>query len=123
MWRTRKKPISAPRCLESAAIVRSVSAGAPKQDAVHDGFVAVADLRDRLGDGEDNVEVRAIEDVGLAPFNPLRSRQRLALRAVAIAAGVVPDAHVLAAVTLLHVAAERGGPALLNRTHHPPLGE
>ena len=31
--------------------------------------------------------------------------------------------HVLAAVTLLQMAAERGGPALLDRRHHPPLGE
>jgi hypothetical protein len=95
----------------------------PAQNAVRDGFVAVGDRRDCLGHREDDVEIRAVEDVGLTPFNPLRPRQRLALRAVAIAAGVVPDAHVLAAITLLHVPAEHGGPTLRDRGHHPPLGE
>jgi hypothetical protein len=95
--------------------------GRPKQDAVHDGFVAVGDLHDRVGHRKDDVEVRALEDLGLALLDPLRPRQRVAFGPVAIAAGVVPDARVLTAVTLLHVAAERGGPALFDNGHHSLL--
>jgi hypothetical protein len=124
--RTAKKPIAAPRCFGSAAIGRDrpqrLGRG-PKQDPVHDGFVERRDRGDGVRHGEDEVEVWAVEDLGLALLDPLRPREGLALRAVAIAAGVVPDARVLAAVTLLHVAAERGGPALLDRPHHPSLGE
>lgn len=56
----------------------------PKQDAVHRGFVPAGDLGDRLGHRKDDVEGRTVEDLGLAPLDPFRARQRLALRTVAI---------------------------------------
>ena len=55
-----------------------------------------------------------VEQFGLPILEPLRAGERLALRAVPIAAAVVGDALVAAGVALLDVAAERGRAAALD---------
>jgi hypothetical protein len=57
----------------------------------------------------------------LALFDPLRSRERLTLRTMPIAATVVGDASMLAVVARLDVAAERSGATCGDRPHDAPL--
>src|SRR5262245_43143778 len=118
VWSTTKNPISAPRCVGSPAIVRRDSAACAKQNAVHDRFVAERDRRHGLRHGEDDLEVVGVEEVGFALLDPLRPREGLTLRAVPISARVVPEAPMVATITLLHMPAERGGPAPLDGRHH-----
>src|SRR5271169_3464298 len=59
--------------------------------------------------------LRNRQEFGLAVFEPLPRRGGLALRAVAVAAGIVGDALVRAVLAALDVAAERGGAAGLDR--------
>ena len=95
--------------------------GGMKQEVVDHGLVLVRDRGDLLGQREDHVEILNGKEVGLAIFQPLRARQRLALRAVAIAATVVGDALVATDITLLDVSAEGCGAARLDRAHDPEL--
>ena len=73
--------------------------------------------------GEHDVEVRHVEQFRLTVLEPLRPRETLALRAVAVAARVVRDALMAAIAAPLDVTAERGGAATLDRDHGaPPRG-
>ena len=93
----------------------------PEEDVVDDRFVLQGDRGDRLRAGEHDVKGLGLEEVGLAGRDPPRAGQRLARRAVPVATGVVPDARVATAVTLLDVAAERGRPTPFEGGHHPSL--
>ena len=88
-------------------MVRSVWAGGLKQDVVDHRLVLVRDGCDLLRHGEDHVEVFDRQQFGLTILEPLRARQRLALRAMTIPAAVEGDALVAAGVALLDVAAQR----------------
>ena len=88
-----------------------------KQDVVNDALVLQGNCGDWLGDGEDDMEVRHRQQVGLARFQPGSACQGLTLGAVAVAAGVVGDADVRACVTLLCVTAQGSGPAELYGAH------
>ena len=57
----------------------------------------------------------------LTILQPLRARQRLALRAVPVAAAVERDALVAAGITLLDMPAQRRGAAALDGAHHAQL--
>ena len=92
-----------------------------EEETVDDGLVLGGDLGDRRGHGEDDVEVLGGQQVLPSPFEPRGAGQRLTGRTVAVAAGVVPDAPMAAVVTLLDVAAEGGGSALLDGRHHAAL--
>jgi hypothetical protein len=63
------------------------------------------------------------QQVGLTGGQPLLGRRTLALRTVAIAAGVVGDLGVPALRTLLDVTAEGRGAALFDRRHHLELSQ
>ena len=78
---------------------------------------------DRSRQGEDDVVIRNRQELGLAVFEPLPRRGGLALRAVAVAAGIVGDALVRAVLAALDVAAEHGGATGLDRRHDLQLGE
>ena len=93
----------------------------PEEETVDDGLVPDGDLGDPRRDGEGDVEVLGGQQVRPAPFEPRAAGQRLTARAVAVGTGVVPDAPMAATVALLDVAAEGGGPALLDGRHHPAL--
>ena len=67
-----KKAISAPRCRESAAIVRSFSATARTG-----GPVLCSDLGDRPGHGEDDVELLGGQWVRPSPFEAFGVGERL----------------------------------------------
>ena len=68
----------------------------PKEEAVDHRLVLGRNLRDRPGQGEDDVDVLNVEQVRLARLDPRRARERLALVAVPTTAGVIPDAPVAA---------------------------
>jgi hypothetical protein len=67
------------------------------------------------------MEVFNGKEVGLAIFQPLRTDQGLAFRAVPVAATVVGNALMSAVVALLNMAAESGGAATLDRAHDAAL--
>jgi hypothetical protein len=81
--------------------------GGPEQEVVDGGLVLERDGADRGRQGEDDVIIRNRQEFGLAVFEPLPRRGGLALRAVAVAAGIVGDALVRAVLAALDVAAER----------------
>src|SRR5438874_12542810 len=57
-----------------------------KQDVVDDLFVLVSDGSDLFGDGEDDMEIVRGEDFGHSLLDPLRTREGLALWAMAVPA-------------------------------------
>ena len=95
--------------------------GAAEEEGVHDRLVLVGDRRDLVRDGEDDVKILSLQQLGLAGLQPPRPGQGLALGAVAIAARVVGRARVPAGVTLLQVPTQGGGAAGCDRPHHPLL--
>ena len=95
--------------------------GGVKQYVVDYGLILIRNRGDRLGQRKDDMEVFNGKEVGLAIFQPLRTDQRLAFRAVPIAATVVGNALMAATIALLNMAAESGGAATLDRTHHAAL--
>ena len=113
----------APRCLRIGGDGQQRLGGGAEQQVVDHRLVLVGDGGDLGGQREDHVEVRHRQQVGLAGRQPVLRRRALALRAVAVAAGVVGDALLAAAGAALDMAAERGGAAGLDRRHHLQLAE
>jgi hypothetical protein len=77
------------------------------------------------GQRVDNVEVADGQQLGFALGEPLPRRRTLALRTMAIAATIETDNGVRAAIVLAtrDMAAERRGPAALDRRHHFQLAK
>jgi hypothetical protein len=73
------------------------------------------------GEREDDVEVVAGKEAGHPRVDPAGLAQRLALRAVATAAGVVRGARVATRVTDIEVPAALGGAAGFDRAHRGAL--
>ena len=101
----------------SAKMVRVASdrqqslGGGLKEDSVDEGLVAQGERIEIVGQREDDVEVRRRQQA-LEPLRePLRSSGALALGAMPVAAGVIRDALVAAAVACVHVPAQCGGAA------------
>jgi hypothetical protein len=81
--------------------------GGGEQDAIDDGLIVESDLGDWRRHREDDVEVRHRQQFGLSVGQPLGTRQSLALWAMPIAAGIVGDAELAAAVALFDMTAQR----------------
>ncbi len=97
--------------------------GGPEQEVVDGGLVLERDGADRRRQGEDDVVIGNRQEFGLAVFEPFPRRGRLALRAVAIAAGIVGDPFVRTVLAALDVSAERGCATGLDRRHDLQLVE
>jgi hypothetical protein len=67
------------------------------------------------------MEVGYRQQFGLSLSEPLGARRSLALRTMAIAAGVVGDARHTTIIALLDMAAEHRRPARRDGTHDPSL--
>jgi hypothetical protein len=67
------------------------------------------------------MEVFNGKEVGLAIFQPLRTDQGLAFRTVPVAATVVGNALMAAAIALLNMAAKSDSTATLDRAHNAAL--
>ena len=114
-------PVSAPRCLWIGADDADRLGRGLEQDVVHDRLVLERDGGDGRRHGEDDVEIRDRQQVGLTIGQPLGARQALALGAVPVATAVVGDADHAAVVALLDMPAERRGAASLDRGHDAAL--
>jgi hypothetical protein len=97
--------------------------GRLEQDVVDDGLVLVGDVGDLGRHGEDHVIVGHWEKLGLPRLQPRLGRRALTPGAVAVTAGVVGDADVIAVLAALDVAAELGGAAGLDRRHDLQLAQ
>jgi hypothetical protein len=95
--------------------------GGGEEQVVDDGLVLMRDGSDFLRKSEDDVKVGNRKQFSLAIFYPLRTCERLTLRAVAIATAVIADALMTAVVTALDVTAEGSGAACSNSLHDAPL--
>ena len=87
----------------------------PEQNGVDQRLVLEGDLGDRGRQGEDDVEIRRRQQLGLAGGKPLGAGLALALRAVPVATGVVGDLDLRTVFTAQYVTAERSTAAALNR--------
>ena len=97
--------------------------GCPEQELVDGGLVVERHRADYGRQGEDDVIVGDRQEFGFALGQPLLRRRALTLRAVAVATGIVGDAFVRAVLAALDVAAQRRGPAGLDRRHDFQLAE
>ncbi len=97
--------------------------GGLEQQVVDHGLVVEGDGGERPRQGEDDVEVRHGQKVGLALGEPGPGCRALAIGAVAVAAGVVADRQVPAVVAARDVVAEGCGAAGLDGRQDLELAE
>ena len=95
----------------------------PHQQIVDLAFVLMRDVSDRLWQGEDEVEIPHGQQLGLARRQPCLGGTRLALWAMAVAAGVVGDVLVRAVFAPRDMPAKRRRAAALDGAHHLQLVE
>lgn len=81
-------------------------------------FILQSERGKLLRHGEDHVKVRHRQQLAATISQPPFPGCSLTLRAMAIPAGVVGNNAVTAPVTRVHMTAENGCPAVLNRMHH-----
>ncbi len=93
----------------------------PEQDGVDRLLVLERDLGNRRRQREDDVEVRHRQQLGLTCGEPGGARPALALRTVAVAAGVIGAADQSAIRADLGMAAQLRRPAQLDGAHHATL--
>jgi pimeloyl-ACP methyl ester carboxylesterase len=94
-----------------------------EQDGVDLCLVLVGDVGDRRRQREDHMVVGHQQELGRAVGQPFLRRRTLALRAMAVAAGIVGDAGMVAFLAARDMAAERRRAAALDRRHHLQLVE
>src|SRR5450432_1177613 len=92
-----------------------------KHQVVDDLLVLKGEAVQLRRDGEDDVEVRNRQQFGLAPLQPFRPCQILTFWAVAVAAGVVANALMLAVAALFFVPAQGRGAAAFDGSHQAVL--
>jgi len=106
---TAKKPISAPRCLGSRAMVVRVSAVAPKRNAVDRPRVIKGQGGNLFGHCKHDVEILDRQQFRLAVLEPLGTVRGLTLGTVPVAAGIVANLRMAAVAALFDVAAQGRG--------------
>ena len=95
--------------------------GSPEQNVVDDLLVLKGNSGDGLRYSKDHMKIWGVKKLGLAVFQPLGARHRLAFWAVAITAAVVEDALVVTAITALDVTTKCCGSTQFDRAHDAPL--
>jgi hypothetical protein len=93
-----------------------------EQDGVDRRLVLEGDFGGRRRQCEHDVEIWHRQQFGLALGQPRCPRRALAFRAMAVAAGIIGDTNEAAFRAALDMAAERRGPARLDRAHDATLG-
>ena len=91
--------------------------GRPEQQVVDHGLVLERDIGDLGRQGEDEVEIADRQQIRLALGKPVARGGTLTLGAVPVATAIVGDPEVAAVFTSLDMAAQRGGPAMLDGCH------
>ena len=89
-----------------------------EQELEENSLVLPDEWNQRVGHAEDEVVIVNRQQLLLAGCQPLVTSVGLALRAMTIAARVVRDGLMAAAVTLVPVSAERGRAAALDGSEH-----
>src|SRR5712691_7340986 len=89
--------------------------GRAEEERVEHARIALCEGIDVVRQGEDDMKVRNWEQFGAARGEPPFFGERLALRAMAIATGVIGNPHGATAVTRLPMPAEQGGATGLDR--------
>ncbi len=92
-----------------------------EQNAVDETFVLVSNGRDLFGEREDDMKIVRLENLRFPFFDPLRTRQRLALGAMPVAAAIVAGTLVRTAVAPFEMTAEGRRSAHLDRGHDAAL--
>ena len=95
--------------------------GGLKQPVVHHALVDERETGERLRHREDDVDVADREQLLLASRDPRVPRRGQTLRAMPIAAAVVPEGRLRALVTAIAVPAERRGATLRDRPEDAPM--
>ena len=114
---TSVAPIRAPRCLGSAAMVRSVSAATSNSRPIDHRLVVIGDGADRCRQGEHHMVIVHRQQLGLPRFEPTPGGTGLALRAMPVAAGVVGDLVMFTGRAMQHMSAQRRAAALFDGGH------
>ncbi len=89
----------------------------PHQQRIDDRLVVEGDLGDARWECEDHMKVWDRQEIGDAGRNPLPAGRALALRAVAIAAGIIGDAGPAAVIAGIDVTTKPGCAAGFDRAH------
>ena len=113
--------MSAPRCFGSRAMVRRVAARCGTGSDRRLLCYRKRWLGNLFRHREDHVEILHGQQFGGALPEPVRAGQPLTLGTMAVAAGAIDDAGVLAVVAPFDGAAQRGGTAVLDGPHHSML--
>ena len=74
-----------------------------EQNAVEEIFVLVSNGGDRFGEGEDDMRIRSRENLRSPFFDPVGTRQGLALGAMSVAAAIISVTLVRTAVAALEM--------------------
>ena len=78
--------------------------GASVEEGVQKGLVGVDQSVQLYRDGEDHMEIRGIDDLGLAGINPQLLQKGLAVGAAAVAAGIIVELQMPAVRTDRNIA-------------------
>lgn len=92
-----------------------------KQEVIHQCGVAATQRMERVGQREDDVDVRHVQQLALAGGQPAVTGLRLTLRTVPVPTRVVRDGPMSAGAALIDMATERGGPTSRERAQHRAL--
>ena len=95
--------------------------GRVEQQSVDEGGIALGERVELVRQGEHDVPVADVEQIGALALDPPGLRERLALGAVTIPARGVLNRHRPAVLAARFESAERGGTATHQRIHHPLL--
>jgi hypothetical protein len=102
--------------------IRECLASGAEQDCVNDLGRVEGQSVEGVGDGEDDVEVRNVEHFIAPLLEPARACLGAAPGTVPVAARVPEDMLIVAAVTVIAVAAQSLGAAVRDGTQHLALG-
>jgi hypothetical protein len=95
--------------------------GRLKQEGIDYLRISLGERVDLMGQGEDQMEIGHRQELGRARLDPALLGQRLALRAVAVAAGVITRHFCAAVITHFQMATEGRRTAVLDGLHHAVL--
>jgi hypothetical protein len=95
--------------------------GGLKENVIDHLLVLVSDRGNLIRDGEDDMEILAVENLRLSVFYPVCAGERLTLGAMTIPAGPVADTLLTACITLFDLSSESRRPAYLDGGHDASL--
>ena len=95
--------------------------GGPEENAIDGPLVLEGDIGNLFRHRKDDVKILGFQNLRLPVFDPLGTRQGLALGTMTIRTRVEPNTLLAAPVTRFDVTAKSGRAARFNRCHHAAL--